>query len=774
MFRMAFFVGRRRGENWTDAVINSGPLIHPHRADAHSFGPSIFLVEIQKSITMTVAKSSDAESKKPKVVKKLTKRQKRKLGPNPANTWQQQPKLKSTAARNKAYLHNAGLASKKAPAEKLNPDLDVINSPEYKFGRLLASPNARTRHATVKKLEAWLKARTDTQVKNGGLTSLDLLKLWKGLWHTLYLCDGVVVQEEVSTLMVGLIWAVGGTLEEDEYAGRFYLELEEKEEAEQNVETDEVEEDGDDEDYEQDEDAMEDELKIIEMEESDEDEDKDEDIEDDVENPALDHNQKHCRGAHLSALFVRTYFQTLSREWSNMDKYRIDKFYTLTRLFMREIYRYMASRHWNLGIIRLFNDALFEEVLKVRKYGNGIRFHVLDICLEELAKVNLEVKDGPGLPLTEAIFMDCLEPFFAMAQRVEDKIVHDRVLEKVMLRFLNDFSVVSDNFEVEPTSDESDSSKLVLDQVHVGTVAKFLFEIASDENTLDCNRTQLYDMHKTYMKRIKAVGRDVNLDYEQEDDDVLGEEGSTEKEVSTEDVSTLVEEEKEEGKNAKDTPQSNPPEKKKSKKSKKKKKNNVEVKESEIELGEHESHELNTTEKTKAGKKKKDNQRTDEKGDQNTLKKEKEASNNGKDDENKDNNEKSTRKKKKKKKKRKHEVESNDDEVITISLEDQKIAAAAVAKAMAKVNDEEGKAVAKNNVSDSDRSTEDLSKKVKFKTINKAKSYKASMKDLKLLDAKATLDKTPEKSILLASKRVSCVSEGKAKRRKKKNSRKSL
>jgi len=717
---------------------------------------------------MTVSRTSELESKKPKIAKKLTKRQKRKLGPNPANTWQQQPKLKSTSSRNKAYLHNAGLGSKKAPATKIDPDLDVINSPEYKFGRLLASPSARTRHATVKRLEAWLKARTDTKIEDGGLSSLDLLKLWKGLWHTLYLCDGVVVQEEVSSLMVGLIWAVGGTLEEDEYAGRFYLDLEDSEFDEEKME----EQNDNDAREEQEGDVMEDTMEIIEMEESDGDDDDDnneadDENEDDI-NPISDENQKHCRGAHLSALFVRTYFQTLSREWSNMDKYRIDKFYTLTRLFMREIYRYMASRHWNLGIIRLFNDALFEEVLRVSKYGNGIRFHVLDICLEELAKVNMDVRDGPGLPLTEAIFMDCLEPFFAMAQRVQDTIVHERVLEKVILRFLNEYSVVSDNFEVESTSDENEQSNLVMDQVHVGTVAKFLFEIASDPNTLDRNRSQLYEMHKTYMRRIKTVGRDVSLD---EEEDKLDQNEELIEEEPVEDSSAKVQEVIEKGVLEK----SHESEKKVSKKSKKRKKADKLLKEK--------SKDENQDNIKKAERKKKGKEQNNESKAEDELqsnlgmkasKQSKDVGNAGKVD----NSSKKKKKKQKKQMKQQNEVDENGDEVITISMEDQKIAAAAVAKAMAIVKEKKNKKRNHISNSDSEKSCDD-SKKVKFTDSNKAKSYKASMKDLKNLDAKATLEKTPDRGILHASKRGErraslFASEGKSKRKKKKSSRNSL
>ena len=650
---------------------------------------------------MTVAKPK--ETKQP-----LSKRQRHKAGLNKSNSWQQQPKIKSLEARDKAYIRIAGLGQKAKKAsqssstkkEPLNPDDDIINSTEYKFGRLLASPLARTRHATILKLKEYLKARTNPNNENGGLSALDLMKLWKGLWHTLYLCDGVAVQEEVSKLLASLIWSVGGTQEEDEYAGRFYLDLDE------NMEEGE----GDDE------------MQIIEMEMSDDEGDEkevdnddddndkentDEDMDDDNEedeatNPAEDENTKHCRGAHLSALYIRTYFRTLTREWSNMDKYRIDKFYTLTRFILREIYRYMASRHWNLGIIRLFNDAIFEEVLKITLYGNGVKYHLLDICVEELALVNSE---DNGLPLTEATFLDCLEPYFALAQRADDKRLHERVMEKVISRFLDEYSIVSDNY-ANTDSDakvDEEKKKLVMDQVHVQTVAQFIFEVAGDSETQDRYRKQLYDMHKKYMKRVKLVGRDVNMDEDSgsEPDTIEGEEDDV-----------------------------------------------------------IESSEVDVVDVEENGDK--DDSRPDTKKEDQTQ--EKEAVPNS--DEKKKKNKKKKKKDKKKKKAESEKARSNDDndEVITISSEEQKVAAKAATKAEKKAKTTKKRVKSTHSdTSEDDGNIPSSAKKVKFGKVNRSKSWKASMKDLKKLDPKATLERTPEKSILLTPKKG-----GKAKKKSKK------
>ena len=135
----------------------------------------------------------------------LSKRQRRAAGPNPTNTWQQQPRIKSAGARARAYISYAGLAddvegggktssssssssssSPPPPAsssssslrDALDPHLD-LDSPEVRFGRLLGGTDQRSRHAAVKMLRAYLRGRTDHANGGVGLSELDLLKLWK-------------------------------------------------------------------------------------------------------------------------------------------------------------------------------------------------------------------------------------------------------------------------------------------------------------------------------------------------------------------------------------------------------------------------------------------------------------------------------------------------------------------------------------------------------------------------------------------------------------------
>lgn len=292
---------------------------------------------------------SAATSKQPQ-----SKRQRRKHV-NPSNTWPQQPKIQTAEARAKANLRVAGLSNTTTTtpnAPVLDPKLD-LHSPEVRFCRFLGAPEQRKRHLAVTNLQQYLKKRSDIE-STTGISEMDLLKLWKGLWFTLYLADKVPVQEELAKRLAKLIWCVAGTEEEDEYAAQMYLDYLTQQDEDVIMENvvDTVE-NGDGDDDEEEEYNEENGVNSDEEEKEEDSAGNDEHVEgeqrlqeQEEEDEIPDELVQHCRGAHLAALFVKTFFRTIQREWGKMDKHRIDKFYTLVRLVLREVREsigYMAS-----------------------------------------------------------------------------------------------------------------------------------------------------------------------------------------------------------------------------------------------------------------------------------------------------------------------------------------------------------------------------------------------------------------------------------------------
>ncbi|CAJ1938234.1 unnamed protein product [Cylindrotheca closterium] len=636
--------------------------------------------------------------------KKLTNRQKRKKL-NEKNKWPQHPKIQSMDQRAKAYIRVAGFGNTSKSKETIDPKLDLM-SPEVKFGSLLGGTDQRKRHAAVNKLKEYLRARCAIDNENGGISELDLLKLWKGLWYTLYMADKAPVQDELSKRLAELLWCVAGTEEEDEYAGQAYLDMCEQSELamaddfdEDDVTMEEIvnilsnevreiesdsenesEEEGDGEDDPEEEDGVSNKSSLFANQDDGGGVEDEEESVDDI-------NMPHCRGAHLASIFIRTFLRTIRREWGGMDKYRVDKFYTLMRLYLHEVFKYMATRHWNLGIIRLFNDAIFEEVLS--QTPNGLRYHLIDITLDELARANAKAP----MPLTEATFLDTLEPYFAMCQTgSNDDTLQARVLEKVVEKFLDEYSVISENALANDTN-EGDDSNPIFDQVHVGSVAQFIFELASDPETNDRYRKSLYDMHKKYMRRLKKVGFDVELDETYKDGGEGEEEEISRDEIDLESSQSLATEE---------TPE-----------------------EDKEKTMEDDGDRIERSIKLKMKHEKDDLQK------------------------------KGSKKKKNRISKADAEKDGSKEETVMISISEQKHAKARGKKQKKTVED-----AAFSVTTEEQTESDGRQKRVKFTRTNRSKSYKASIKALVTSTPPKTSVETPEKSILRSSVSSGCAVVG--------------
>jgi len=397
----------------------------------------------------------------------------------------------------------------------------------------------------------------------------------------------------------------------------------------------------------------------------------------------------------------------------------------------------MAKRHWNIGIIRLFNDVIYTEALAADTPGltNGLRYHLIDICVDELAKVNAEA----DLQLTEATFLDALEPFFGVSKNADDKNVQKRVMDNVLLKFLNEYSVVSETALDEEADD--DDKALIFNQVHVGSVSDFIFQIASDPDTDERYRKSLYDMHKTYVRQVRAAGTDVDINqYPMDEDD-----NEEEDDGDDNDTGNMDDDGKDDKKDIEDEMEATSSERKKKKKKKSKKKGDKEP------VDEQSADAME--EKTKSSKKKrkqKDNETEDAapetpktKADESTTK--------------------STKSSKKKRKKQQDSEQASEDnsDLITSHVETPKSSASKKKKKKKEKSppsvdprsmlspDHQG-ASPENSDNEDDTDAFAVSKRVSFGKMNHCKSHKASIKAIKNLDKERwdTVSRTPLKGIL--------------------------
>ncbi|KAF2637109.1 hypothetical protein P280DRAFT_472625 [Massarina eburnea CBS 473.64] len=87
--------------------------------------------------------------------------------------------------------------------------------------------------------------------------------------------------------------------------------------------------------------------------------------------------------------FLRAFFLTIAREWINIEALRLDKYLFLIRQYVNASFKYLAREKWNEDMVKQWNGIMEEIPLNATetKLPNGLRYHVLDIWVDELEKV---------------------------------------------------------------------------------------------------------------------------------------------------------------------------------------------------------------------------------------------------------------------------------------------------------------------------------------------------------------------------------------------------
>jgi len=89
--------------------------------------------------------------------------------------------------------------------------------------------------------------------------------------------------------------------------------------------------------------------------------------------------------------FIEAFWKTMAREWGNIDGLRMDKYLYLVRCYVNKGFEKAAKGGWE-------DEEMLEEYLKIlvdvpfnsrdHKIPNGLRYHVIDVYLDELDKVD--------------------------------------------------------------------------------------------------------------------------------------------------------------------------------------------------------------------------------------------------------------------------------------------------------------------------------------------------------------------------------------------------
>lgn len=129
--------------------------------------------------------------------------------------------------------------------------------------------------------------------------------------------------------------------------------------------------------------------------------------------------------------FVDAFWVILVKEWSSLDKWRINKFYLLVRFVLGALLARIAKSGFDAREITNFEAMMTASENGPLSYGNAktphsLRLHLIDIYVDELAKAFGE--DAPEKMVVEAL----LKPVTSQLEFSEFKHVKQRVAENVM------------------------------------------------------------------------------------------------------------------------------------------------------------------------------------------------------------------------------------------------------------------------------------------------------------------------------------------------------
>ncbi|KAI5252012.1 hypothetical protein E4T42_03885 [Aureobasidium subglaciale] len=141
--------------------------------------------------------------------------------------------------------------------------------------------------------------------------------------------------------------------------------------------------------------------------------------------------------------FMRAFWQTMAREYTAIDSLRMDKFLFLIRSFVSAAWGWCAKGNWKDAETRKQYGELLKEIpLHPRdpKVPNGLKYHVIDVYVDELEKVG-----GENAPYEEL-----MEPLVELGQKGLLKSVRKKVAEAL------DDSRVKEWLGIEDDEEEDD------------------------------------------------------------------------------------------------------------------------------------------------------------------------------------------------------------------------------------------------------------------------------------------------------------------------------
>ncbi|XP_036964909.1 ribosomal RNA processing protein 1 homolog B-like isoform X2 [Acanthopagrus latus] len=137
---------------------------------------------------------------------------------------------------------------------------------------------------------------------------------------------------------------------------------------------------------------------------------------------SLIHSFQHVDGQFL---FLESFLQTLKREWTGIDRLRMDKFFQLVRFMFRQTFEMLKRKNWDSSVVSSFLELLTAQLLQSSSGApSGLQLHILDLYMTELAAVG-------SAELTADQNLIFIEPFCKTVSKTKDRILFSGICTSI-------------------------------------------------------------------------------------------------------------------------------------------------------------------------------------------------------------------------------------------------------------------------------------------------------------------------------------------------------
>ena len=146
----------------------------------------------------------------------------------------------------------------------------------------------------------------------------------------------------------------------------------------------------------------------------------------------------------FSLAYLHHFWDTMRKEWHNLDNYRLDKYYDLIRRVHMNTFKFLHLQKFDIDTVEAVMSILRSEVGPLCNdsldFPNSLRFHSLEAIIDEFCKScseNEEIDSFPQALLNEDILKHMTRPFLDLFNNSQDKAILEKIKEEVFEKLIN-------------------------------------------------------------------------------------------------------------------------------------------------------------------------------------------------------------------------------------------------------------------------------------------------------------------------------------------------